>query len=364
MSSTAKQTGAGSTPQHAPRNLCSLKRLFALESGNPVADIILVGDLANLPRKAWGLNGDFWPGKISKVDVYEFLYPTYKVDTRDEAVTALGRLISQKPLDDQARELGSAIKDPNRFNERRRAPNVILVGYGYGGILCEKVIEDAEQTSPVNGGVQGLVLFGTPHFSHGLRQWANIVIETTQPNTNASSLNSSGSMGGSMRGTIAKLLPRGPALSDDMRKPTGLEEEFNYISTMQRKFFDRTRKPQWRDRIVSCFPGLSPSNTELNLTILPEWSTIPHAIPVSIHKPYLEMTALGGDDKKEEQEEYKIISRLIMGWVNALDGKNNPSATQGKPSLGRQQSIGVAEGSKLVDKMRAVQINAGESKAT
>ncbi|KAF2962635.1 hypothetical protein GQX73_g10939 [Xylaria multiplex] len=292
-----------------------LKLLSNQKDGDPVVDIILVGDISIPVQSPWGLGTDFpWPEKIPSVDVFEFCYPVDEVATSNNqanAIEALGKNISWKAICDRARKLKEAVNNPNRFTQIRRASHVILVGYGYGGLLCERVITLSPQNSPASDIIKGLVLFGTPNFSHGLRQWAHIVVKATAKEE-VGAVSTGASV--KMRDTIAKLFTQGPGRSKDMPNLASLEGYYRRISRFQRQFFDITREPGWEAKIVSCFPESSPSSPEQSLTILPEWSTIPHAFPISVRKPYLKMTTFDGGD----EQEYQVLSRLIGEWIKKM----------------------------------------------
>lgn len=101
------------------------------------------------------------------------------------------------------------------------------------------------------------MLFGTPHFSHGLSQWAQIVIKTTAQSEIGPANTGAGSR---MADTIRRLV-----LSEDLPGLTELEEHFSHISGVQRRFFSITRRDGWGDKIASCFPGASASGPKQRL---------------------------------------------------------------------------------------------------
>ncbi|KAI0813670.1 hypothetical protein GGR55DRAFT_676603 [Xylaria sp. FL0064] len=326
-SAIAGQPGARPASRPTPLSPYSLKLLARSKAPDPIADVILVGDLSKAAHETWGQQtGVFWPGRLQNVDVFEFSYPANKVvalnNTQAEAIEALKMNLGNEKLSEQSKKLGEAANDPNHFSEKRRAAQVVLVGYGYGGLVCEQVIADSTQDSPASGVVKGLVLFGTPHFSNGLRQWAHIVVKATVKEDTANIAKTF-----SMRNPIAKALPQ------NLIAPEEFGELFSPISEMQRKFFSKTRRSGWSARMVSCFPGSTAAEDEL--TIAPEWSTVPHAFPVSLRKSYLQMDAFDKDEEKECQ----IISRLIERWIKENGDKGKTPNKQSGSSPVSQRGI-------------------------
>ncbi|KAI1199239.1 hypothetical protein F5X97DRAFT_322652 [Nemania serpens] len=202
-----------------PSLQCRLDTLRDIE--NPKADIILVGDISKIPSSdIWGTDF-FWPEQIPNVSVYQFVYLTQdRFQPRRGDLNALGDAVSTNTLEQRSNELRDAV---NNHHNERKAAHVILVGYGYGGLLCEQSFEE--------------------------------------------------------------------------------------IEAMQGSFFDLTEDGS---RIASCFPSSGPS---YELTILPEWSTVPNTVPVMVRKPYLEMTKF----KNAEEKEFKVISGLIRKWITNKD---------------------------------------------
>lgn len=143
--------------------------------------IILVGDLSKSTQKPWGEETGFvWPAKIESVDAYEFFYPgsVMTSNTRAQAVTALGNHISESELRIRSQELRAAATNPNRFSQKRRAPYVILIGYGYGGLLCERVSTAA--TIPSNASIWSH-LFQDSHELSSIAVGISTVLLTSLP---------------------------------------------------------------------------------------------------------------------------------------------------------------------------------------
>ncbi|KAJ8125491.1 hypothetical protein O1611_g8147 [Lasiodiplodia mahajangana] len=120
--------------------------------GDPAAEIILIGDLSQPEQDSWHHGDFFWPENIPSVDVSEFAYwavrdttPNTKsqastiANTKEDAVNALKRNISRDVLERRAHALIDIILHPELCSRKRRAQHVILVGYGYGGLLCQHV---------------------------------------------------------------------------------------------------------------------------------------------------------------------------------------------------------------------------------
>ncbi|KAI0109191.1 hypothetical protein GGR51DRAFT_558551 [Nemania sp. FL0031] len=238
----------------------------------PLAVIILVGDISKpgVP-KPWGHeSGFFWPGRIENVDVLEFSYIADTANpylTRAEAVEALKGDISEPTFEERYQELQRAISARDYGEYTNKASQVVLVGYGYGGLLCEKVI-------------------------------ARIVVEANmKPEAGSASV-------GSMKGAI------GRAFSLGKEDQVGLETELRHIAGAQETFSNITQ--DWADdRIASCFSG---PRVDQNLS--PEWSAVPHATPVVSHKPYLEITVF--DNAKDGG--YVVVSGLIKKWIRKTGG--------------------------------------------
>ncbi|KAI0478199.1 hypothetical protein F4859DRAFT_49488 [Xylaria cf. heliscus] len=355
-SSVAGQPSAGPTSQRTAPNKCALTLLHSLQTGDPVADIILVGDLSKSDRNTWEQDGFFWPGKIPQVDVYEFSYPTVDVvppnDTRSDAITALRKNISPGVLSYRSKQLKNAVSNPNWSGVRRRAPYVILVGYGYGGLLCEQVITLTGQRSPASGVIKGLVLFGTPHFSNGLQQWAKIVVQTT-----AKSQTPTAKMGWkqvAMR--VGKSLNLAPA--PDLSVMPAQAKEFGFISSVQRSFFGQTRR-RWGDRIGSCFPESSPSTSQHGLTITPEWSIVPFSFLVDVGKPYREMTAF----KRDEEKAYQVILDLIERWIEEIDRESKVLSILRHSSSGKGQGMEAQGTANFPDKTQTIPLDGWRSQS-
>ncbi|KAI1119765.1 hypothetical protein F5Y10DRAFT_273741 [Nemania abortiva] len=303
--------------QSTPESAFQLKSLSPITTEDSFTDIILVGDISKHPldgSKIWGHETEFfWPEKIPHARVSRFNYVASVVNThrtREEVIRALREDILPERIKEQARDLDEYIK------KKGSAAKPVLVGYGYGGLLCEQFIVDYAQDFPSSEVIKGLVLFGTPHFIHGLRQWARIVVET-RAQSEASLASTS-----SITGIIGRAFTRGRASSRNLES---LEADLDNIAKEQQSFLNKTKKV-WDTRIASCFPVLSSLSRHSELSILPEWSTVPHAKQVIIRKPYLEMTAFNG----ENDEGYKVISSLIGGWIKKTkDHDNVPNKEDG-----------------------------------
>ncbi|KAI0105541.1 hypothetical protein GGR51DRAFT_560388 [Nemania sp. FL0031] len=327
LSPEAEQPSTSPPSQLTSPNHGFLTELHRLQTGNPIADIILVGDLYKSGRKIWEQDKFFWPEQIPQVDIYEFSYSTDDVarpETRENAVKALKDSLSPRVLRGRSTELKNAASDQNWSGVKRRAQYVILVGYGYGGLLCEQVITLTKQSAPACNVIKGLVLFGTPNFARGLQQWARIVLEaTTQPKI---------ANKGSRAVMRARWFPlslapppiTGPPMSD-------LETEFKSISSVQRDFFNQTRDPWWCARIASCFPESSPSSPDHKPTIFPEWCTVPHGFPIDVGKPYQKMTAFNRD----EAPKYQVITNLITEWIAEIGNKGKAPSIEGVHPRGK-----------------------------
>ncbi|GAP90019.1 hypothetical protein SAMD00023353_4300530 [Rosellinia necatrix] len=348
----AGESSAAPTSQPTSSSQYDLKCLSDPGAGDAVVDIILVGDLSKPAQNTWGRETEFfWPVEIQRrikgASIFEFSYPVDDVaapKTRARAVEALGENISEGTLRNRSQKLEEAVHGKDSFSGKRKAPYVILVGYGYGGLLCEQVISKlGNGYSPVSGGIIGLVLFGTPHFSHGLIQWAHIVVKATaQPGARAAN-----------RGLFARRL----APSETLPNAANLARHFRSISEIQRRFFSVTREAEWDNRIASCFP----KRVEGEPTILPEWNTVPHGFPVRISQSYLEMTAFR-DDKEDG---YQVISQLIKRWAeNCIGRKGKAADIHGDLPPGKQQGIEVSGNTGLTDGTGAVQQGPGGSKST
>ncbi|KAI0974218.1 hypothetical protein F4678DRAFT_459009 [Xylaria arbuscula] len=286
----------------ASSNSSYLQPFSVDEQRKPIADIILVGNISRIPNEhdAWGKEPFIWRKEIPGVDVFKFTYPNDAVvttpTTRTNAITALEKNISKEVFLERSKYLKDVVEHPQSYN--RKAPFIILI-----------------KNSNI---IKGLVLFGTPHFLTGLRQWAHIVIQTTvQPGESSTDERASIAM---FRGFRRRsMLTRNPS-----QDTTHLNNNFKFIAEMQREFFVMIEEGGWNNRMVSCFPMSSSSRSENRLqssftrqTIFPQWSTVPNATPVMIRKPYLEMTAFSS----REETGFQAILKLIKEWTGQDDKK-------------------------------------------
>ncbi|KAJ8130261.1 hypothetical protein O1611_g3370 [Lasiodiplodia mahajangana] len=325
QSSGIGQSSDHAIPQTQPERdspSCTLHLLDGVE--NPVANLILIRDVSKpASSTTWqlGEGKDLWPTKIPRVDIYEFVYtPIISGETGAKTVDALKIDLSTR-LQELSNELGEAVMNPHNW----RAKRMILVGYGYGGLLCEQVINNNVKDFSMTN-IMGLVLFGTPHFAPGLKQWVRIVLETI-----AQSESGVANKGVSIAaaGANIKKFFRRSVLSEDLE---ALKGPFKQISDVQESFFEKTTDSSWGSQIVSCFAVPPISNSENKLTILPEWSTVPYAVPVMIRKPYLGMTAFAD----ETENGYQAISQLIRKWIEQA-GTQGPGPDQEPKETGIEE---------------------------
>lgn len=168
------------------------------------------------------------------------------------------------------------------------AQHTVLVGHGYGGLICEQTIvlmNSKAKDSPARSAgtqIRGLVTFGTPHFHAGVAQWALL----------------SAKMLGIPCQKTAKKQVWSKSSSDDFAK----------ITTMQTEFCNVFTQFEQGNRTMCCFSSLPHQTSQPDIS--PEWCILPRVRPVEIPSDHFDLTTF---------EPQYIMKRLDTGLDTDLD---------------------------------------------
>ncbi|KAH9206213.1 hypothetical protein DL95DRAFT_450920 [Leptodontidium sp. 2 PMI_412] len=207
----------------------------------------------------------------------------------NKPITSIGEILSQHAIEEHTNKL------LNFLSRKGSAPkHVILVGHGYGGLICEQTFTRLEAASASSGEdratkqLQGILLLNTPHFQAGLAQWTLLT---------------------------AKELNLKSAKSRQRQNWAGCLKDFDMISKMQAKFAASFKASESGVRLACCFAKLSDPVTGLRLS--PEFSCLPHVEPIEIHDSShfcIDTT----------HEDFKYIIEKLAIWAEEIRKKKKP----------------------------------------
>ncbi|KAI0440556.1 hypothetical protein F4803DRAFT_577454 [Xylaria telfairii] len=218
-----------------------------------------------------------WKSMFPKANFYDFKYETL-------SPTTVKDLLNPQYLDGHVDDLLRLIKDIPRDNN---APSrVILVGYGYGGLISEQATRKIkEETTQLE--IIGVVLFGTPHFRVGLTQWA--IICAWKPHNREANKNIAAS--------------RKEVTWHDC------EENIELLIKKQLEFRNICTRPHASTKVLCCFADVVERRGESNRSLPAQWCILADFGAAHIRSTYIELTTFAKD------VDYEDVGRIVDRWI-------------------------------------------------
>lgn len=158
-------------------------------------------------------------------------------------ISSIHRILSQTELENHTNRLLDFLGRGELASRHE-----ILVGHGYGGLICEQAFMrlQTDSASPTRARakkqLRGMLLFNTPHFRAGLAQWTFLT---------------------------AKELNLSTARSRQDQDWSACLDDFIKISKMQANFADIFQQPESQVRLACCFAKQPDPVTKLVSCFLP-----------------------------------------------------------------------------------------------
>ncbi|KAK3329207.1 hypothetical protein B0H66DRAFT_526601 [Apodospora peruviana] len=248
----------------------------------PTAAYVIVPDYHLLPRnkvdqaKELDALKNKLPVTVAPTDdacVYNFQYMAPEVHGDADKIKSL---LDEEELQKRARALSDKVRQ-----EVPEGVPVVLIGYGYGGIICELVSlfsEQQDKTHVPNFNLLGVVLMGTPHFHAGLAQWASL---------------------------CAAIDPRsGAAAAGDPKVWEKYKLSLDAITKEQELFRRNFDKP----------------NARLRVSISPDWCSPPGFWIIKLDATYMQMTSFA------HEVDYADVCRIVQAWMVTFTGVGGDDA--------------------------------------
>ncbi|KAF2968711.1 hypothetical protein GQX73_g4901 [Xylaria multiplex] len=266
-----------------------------------------------------------WPMKeqnpsLSNASIYNFKY-------RAPCPASISDLLNPDKLEAHAHDLLRLIN--NISNSNNKASRIILVGYGYGGLITEwaTVLAGRSKSNPSDitlSQIIGVVLFGTPHFPVGLIQWA--IICGKKPHNEERS--------------------KGIVTTAKYRGWKSYEKEIDILIEKQGEFCSVCASSDTDIKILCCFADWAESSGEssqvsaTHISLPTEWCLLSGFSATHIHSTYTQLTTFS------EDVDYSGVSKIVERWLPRAE---NPEASNSEEIAKARQSLrSILEGSNLV----------------
>ncbi|KIW84013.1 hypothetical protein Z517_03259 [Fonsecaea pedrosoi CBS 271.37] len=199
------------------------------------------------------------------------------------SISSMHKILSQTELDNHTNRLLDFLGRGELDSKHE-----ILVGHGYGGLICEQAFMRLQTNSAslksarAKKRLRGMLLCNTPHFRAGLAQWTFLT---------------------------AKELNLTTARSREDQDWSGCLDDFIRISRMQAQFADIVEKSASQIRLACCFAKQPDPVTKLFLS--PEFCCLPSVEAIEIHNSshFCVNTA---------QEDLTYIIERLADWAKAI----------------------------------------------
>ncbi|KAI1420309.1 hypothetical protein F5Y12DRAFT_791759 [Xylaria sp. FL1777] len=231
----------------------------------------------------------FMDGKdYPESSIYNFEYPTQNSKTMKDLLDP-DKLL--KHADDLLKSISAA---GNGHNEES---DIILVGYGYGGLISERATLLAKDRGDKLQ-IDGVILLGTPHFKAGLKQWA--IICAGKPHNEE--------------------MKKGIADTPEEQNWKDYEGQLDKLIKNQDKFCNVCSNSNRTVNVVCCFAGVSGPPRESKQSLSAEWSLLSRFDAVRMPSTYTQLIAF------TEVVSYSDVDKRVKRWL--LRGRKKIAARE------------------------------------